>query len=265
MKKVEIAVCDDEYIHVERIVKYIGVYSEESEIDINVTEYNSGKLLLEAVEGDTSKYDIIFLDVEMPDFDGVNTARGIRKVSEDVIICFVTSFDKYAIAAYGVEALAYVVKPVTYPELKRVLGRAVVMVQYAFDHKEAEERYIEVQVAKNTRIVDVRNIQYIEKRRNQCVLHCSDAEITCYETLKKMYGKLDKNIFIYIGSFLVGGVFEWFCSFFQELIFGTVSWSYGKDSLGIFERTSLIYCFFWGFLGVLWVRVIYPYLSLIHI
>lgn len=37
------------------------------------------------------------------------------------------------------------------------------MVQYAFDHKEAEERYIEVQVAKNTRIVDVRNIQYIEK------------------------------------------------------------------------------------------------------
>lgn len=65
MKKVEIAVCDDEYIHVERIVKYIGVYSEECEIDINVTEYNSGKLLLEAVEGDTSKYDIIFLDVEM--------------------------------------------------------------------------------------------------------------------------------------------------------------------------------------------------------
>ena len=78
MKKVEIAVCDDEYIHVERIVKYIGVYSEECEIDINVTEYNSGKLLLEAVEGDTSKYDIIFLDVEMPDFDGVDTARGIR-------------------------------------------------------------------------------------------------------------------------------------------------------------------------------------------
>lgn len=70
-----------------------------------------------------------------------------------------------------------------------------------------------------------------------------------------------KNIFIYIGSFVVGGVFEWFCSFFQELMFGTVSWSYGKDSLGIFERTSLIYCFFWGFLGVLWVRVIYPYMS----
>ena len=77
--------------------------------------------MLEAVEGDTSKYDIIFLDVEMPDFDGVDTARGIRKVSEDVIICFVTSFDKYAIAAYGVEALAFVVIPFTYQEFKIVL------------------------------------------------------------------------------------------------------------------------------------------------
>lgn len=70
-----------------------------------------------------------------------------------------------------------------------------------------------------------------------------------------------KNIFIYIGSFIVGGVFEWFCSFFQELVFGTVSWYYGKDTLGILERTSLVYCIFWGFLGILWVRVAYPYMS----
>ncbi len=70
-----------------------------------------------------------------------------------------------------------------------------------------------------------------------------------------------KNIFIYIGSFFVGGVFEWLCSFFQEMIFGTVSWYYEADSLGIFERTSLVYCILWGFLGVLWVRGIYPFLS----
>ncbi|MDD3304127.1 MAG: putative ABC transporter permease [Clostridia bacterium] len=70
-----------------------------------------------------------------------------------------------------------------------------------------------------------------------------------------------KNIFIYIGSFVVGGAFEWLCSFFQEMVFGTVSWYYGKDTLGIFERTSLVYCIFWGFLGILWVRLIYPFMS----
>lgn len=158
MKTVEIAVCDDEQVHIDRIVKYIEVYSEESEININITSYNSGMALLKDIENDDLKYDIIFLDVEMPEINGVDMARQIRKITQDVIICFVTSFDKYAIQAYGVEALAYVVKPVAYAELKRVLSRAVVLVQYTFDYKEAEERYIEVPVSRNTRIVDVRTI-----------------------------------------------------------------------------------------------------------
>ena len=71
-----------------------------------------------------------------------------------------------------------------------------------------------------------------------------------------------KNIYIYIGSFIVGGLFEWLCSVFQELVFGTISWNYTPSTLGILgNRTSLIYCFFWGFLGVIWVRLIYPFLS----
>ena len=71
-----------------------------------------------------------------------------------------------------------------------------------------------------------------------------------------------KNIYIYIGSFIVGGLFEWLCSVFQELVFGTISWNYTPSTLGILgNRTSLIYCFFWGFLGVVWVRLVYPFLS----
>lgn len=70
-----------------------------------------------------------------------------------------------------------------------------------------------------------------------------------------------KNGTIFIGCMVIGGVFEYLCSLFQEIAFGTVSWSYSADALGIFERTSLIYSVFWGFLGVFWVRVIYPWLS----
>ncbi|MEG2310844.1 MAG: putative ABC transporter permease [Clostridia bacterium] len=69
------------------------------------------------------------------------------------------------------------------------------------------------------------------------------------------------NLFIFCGCGVLGGIFEYLCSLFQELIFGTVSWYYSADSLGIFDRTSLIYCMFWGFLGIFWVKVIYPFLS----
>jgi uncharacterized membrane protein len=70
-----------------------------------------------------------------------------------------------------------------------------------------------------------------------------------------------KNIYIFLGCMFVGGLFEYLCSLFQEIFFGSVSWSYQADSLGIFQRTSLVYCIFWGFLGIVWVRVIYPLLS----
>jgi uncharacterized membrane protein len=70
-----------------------------------------------------------------------------------------------------------------------------------------------------------------------------------------------KNGTIFLGCMVIGGLFEYLCSLFQEMAFGTVSWSYSADVLGIFERTSLIYSVFWGVLGVFWIRVIYPWLS----
>ena len=195
----KIGICDDEPEYTTILADYLKTYDIDSEKDYSfqIDKFTSAKELLSAYTKPET-YHILFLDVEMPEINGVDMARQIRKITQDVIICFVTSFDKYAIQAYGVEALAYVVKPVAYAELKRVLSRAVVLVQYTFDYKEAEERYIEVPVSRNTRIVDVRTIQYIEKRRNKCVLHCTDAEITCYETLKKICSKLDQNIFIYV-------------------------------------------------------------------
>ncbi|MEG1705809.1 MAG: putative ABC transporter permease [Clostridia bacterium] len=75
------------------------------------------------------------------------------------------------------------------------------------------------------------------------------------------FSKLKNNIIIFVGCMFVGGIFEYLCSLFQETIFGTVSWYYSADSLGIFERTSLIYCIFWGILGIVWVNFIYPYFS----
>ncbi len=70
------------------------------------------------------------------------------------------------------------------------------------------------------------------------------------------------NFTLYFASFIIGGLFECACSLFQELVFGTVSWVYKPSNFGILgNRTSLLYCFFWGFLGIAWLRLIYPVLS----
>ncbi len=69
------------------------------------------------------------------------------------------------------------------------------------------------------------------------------------------------NLFIFVGCMIAGGTFEWLCSFFQELVFGTVSWQYYSDTFGIFGRTSIVYSIFWGVLGIAWIRFIYPFIS----
>lgn len=70
-----------------------------------------------------------------------------------------------------------------------------------------------------------------------------------------------RDLWIFLGSMLIGGIFEYLCSFFQETAFGTVSWEYTGTLLNVNGRTSILYCLFWGILGLLWVKDFMPRLS----
>ena len=81
-------------------------------------------------------------------------------------------------------------------------------------------------------------------------------------TLVYIFFKNKNNLVIFISTMLFCGLFETLCSIVQELVFGTISWYYDLDSLGILgKRTSIIYCIFWGILGIAWIKYIYPLLE----
>ena len=77
--------------------------------------------------------------------------------------------------------------------------------------------------------------------------------------LSRMYNQKDSLIFL--ASMVIGGAFEYVCSFVQQAVFGTVSWEYSDSPLNIGGRTNLMYSFFWGILGLVWVKDLYPALS----
>lgn len=77
--------------------------------------------------------------------------------------------------------------------------------------------------------------------------------------LYKHREKSDRNIFI-TGMFL-GGAYEYICSVFTELVFGTVFWDYSGFAFNLGGRINLLYCFFWGIAAVVWLKLIYPRLS----
>lgn len=77
-----------------------------------------------------------------------------------------------------------------------------------------------------------------------------------------LYKFRNRNVFIiFFGSMLVGSAIEYSCSWLLEVIFGTRSWDYSMMALNINGRICLMYSIFWGFLGVLWIKSLYPLIS----
>ncbi len=69
----------------------------------------------------------------------------------------------------------------------------------------------------------------------------------------------DRHIFV-VGT-LLGGAYEYICSVFTELVFGTIFWDYSGFTFNLGGRINLLYCFFWGIAAVVWLKMIYPRLS----
>ena len=77
--------------------------------------------------------------------------------------------------------------------------------------------------------------------------------------LHKYRDKDDRYLFIF--GTVVGGAYEYACSVFTEMVFGTVFWDYSKIPFNLGGRINLLYCFFWGLASVLWIKNVYPFLS----
>ena len=77
--------------------------------------------------------------------------------------------------------------------------------------------------------------------------------------LHRYRDKSDRYIFIF--GTVVGGAYEYICSVFTEIVFGTVFWDYSKLPFNLGGRINLLYCFFWGVVSVVWIRNLYPPLS----
>lgn len=77
-----------------------------------------------------------------------------------------------------------------------------------------------------------------------------------------LHGFADKeDRYIFLGGFFLGGTYEYLCSVFTEVFFGTVFWDYSDMPFNIGGRTNLLFCIFWGILALVWVKICYPPIS----
>ena len=102
-----------------------------------VLEFSSGEGLLRWVENHPGELNLIFLDMEMGQLDGMETARRLRQIEESLPLVFVTGYTEHVFEGYTVGALGYLLKPVREDQLKEVLSRAAAALL-----REEEEVYL---------------------------------------------------------------------------------------------------------------------------
>ena len=141
-----IAIVEDDPSYARQLQDYLGRYSRESGEPIEVAVYTDGD---EIVEGYRAQFDLILLDVEMPFLDGMTAAEEIRRRDSEVVIIFITNMAQYAIKGYAVDALDYVLKPVSYFAFTQRLERAVARM------KRRERKYLVIPVKGGSQKVDV--------------------------------------------------------------------------------------------------------------
>ncbi|HAV28139.1 MAG TPA: DNA-binding response regulator, partial [Lachnospiraceae bacterium] len=119
---VKIAIVEDEDLYADQLNEFINKYAGESHEIIRQVRFYDGDEIAEKYDG---SYDIILMDIQMKFMDGMSAAEEIRKRDRNVIIMFITNRVDYAIRGYEVDALDYIVKPVSYFSFARKLERAI--------------------------------------------------------------------------------------------------------------------------------------------
>ena len=118
-----IAICDDEEIFRRSVCEKINeIYKDD--IDMVLRIFERGETLIKDFKENDSAYDIIFLDIEMENINGIDTARNIRKINTDVLIAFLTSHEEFAKDGYEVNAFRYLSKPIREDKLIECIENA---------------------------------------------------------------------------------------------------------------------------------------------
>lgn len=116
-----IAVVDDNLNDRKMILDYLSQFFNESGGDYTTSTFEDGVSFLKDY---SFSYDFIIFDIDMPQMSGIDTAKELRKKDSNVTIMFVTNMPQYALEGYSVEAVDYVLKPLSYPDFRLKMKKA---------------------------------------------------------------------------------------------------------------------------------------------
>lgn len=157
-----VAIVDDEQQCRKQLKEYLQRFSLQWQVEFESTEFTNGADL---VEHYSPGWDIILLDIQMNGIDGLEAARRIRQLDDEVVLIFITNMAQYALKGYEVNAYDFVVKPITYPAFAMKLQK----ISHRLEQR--REKYIVLSVPNGLRREPISGVYYIEVRNHRLLCH----------------------------------------------------------------------------------------------
>lgn len=190
----QIAIVDDETI----ILKQIKEYIQEIDKELDIDTFASAKTLLDT----DVKYDIIFLDIQMDDLNGLEAAKKIRKMEEDCIlqtksfrkaeIIFVTALTHYMKEAFDVNAFQYLIKPLEKERVQAIFQKVRMEHQYRF---QKEDSFLFVKSGTISQKIYCNNIYFLDCYNKKITIHTASKAIEFYGKMEAMEQQLDDSFY----------------------------------------------------------------------
>lgn len=181
-----IAIVEDEWQCAEELQRHLETYAQEHALEMNIARFSRGREFLFQYN---NTYDIVFMDVDMPEMSGFETAQKLRQTDPEVILVFVTYLAKYACKGYEVDALDYIVKPVNYGTLRLKIEKAIAKA------RKREKQEVLLSTKDGLLRLPLADLLYISIDGHNIEYHTSQGVSTYYGTLKSVEAMLPPNRF----------------------------------------------------------------------
>lgn len=182
-----IAVVEDTDSSAESLISFINQYSRESRQQFNVVRFSSADALLKDY---CSTYAVIFMDIQMPGMNGMDAAFEIRKLDGTVSLVFITRMVQFAQKGYEVDAVSFLIKPVTYYDFSMKFRKALDI------YLMHEEKGILINVTGGVKRISTDKLMYVEIIRHRLYYHLVDDVVEVTGVLANVENDLKKYGFL---------------------------------------------------------------------